>query len=82
MTRTALQNSPVCENAPHLEKDGKRMTCIHCRTHWKIKDLIEQTQQPELYLKQILNGVAEFNKRGEHQGTWVLKDEYRRLATK
>lgn len=66
--------SSVCEGKPHPEgKDGKPETCIHCRTHWKTQDLIEQTQQPEAFLKMILKEMCEYEKRGEHQGTWVLK---------
>ena len=67
-------HSSVCEGKPHPEgKDGKPETCIHCRTHWKLQDLIEQTKQPADFLKEILKEMCEFQKRGEHQGTWVLK---------
>jgi hypothetical protein len=68
-------NSSVCANTAHPEgNDGKPETCEHCRTHWTTKDLIDKTDQPEAYLKMILKEMCEYDKRGEHQGTWRLKN--------
>lgn len=66
-------NSSVCEGTPHPEgKDGKPEQCEHCRTHWKYKDLIRETQQPEAFLTKILHEMCQYIRKGEHQGTWVL----------
>jgi len=67
-------NSGHCVNTDHPEdKDGKPMTCEHCRTHWTTKDLVDKTGQPQDFLKEILKEMCEFDKRGEHQGTWRVK---------
>ncbi|KAJ7126529.1 transcription initiation factor IIF, beta subunit [Mycena crocata] len=44
---------------------------------WGIKPLRERTQQPEVYLKEVLSEVAFLNKTGEHAALWELKDTFK-----
>ncbi|KAI0035388.1 transcription initiation factor IIF, beta subunit-domain-containing protein [Vararia minispora EC-137] len=47
------------------------------RPYWPIKVLRERTQQPEAYLKDVLNSVATLHRSGEHNGMWELRPEYK-----
>ena len=42
------------------------------KEHWSIKPLRERTQQPEAYLKEVLQEIAFLHRSGEHNGTWEL----------
>ena len=44
---------------------------------WSIRPLREKTQQPEVYLKEVLSEVAILHKSGEYNGLWELQDAYR-----
>ncbi|KAM9486707.1 general transcription factor IIF subunit 2b isoform 2-T2 [Clarias gariepinus] len=44
---------------------------------YNIKDLVEITKQPVIYLKEILREIGVYNPRGPHKSTWELKPEYR-----
>ncbi|KAJ7644311.1 transcription initiation factor IIF, beta subunit-domain-containing protein [Roridomyces roridus] len=44
---------------------------------WGIKPLRERTQQPEVYLKEVLSEVAFLNKTGEFASLWELKDTFK-----
>ncbi|KAG6896628.1 hypothetical protein C0992_007034 [Termitomyces sp. T32_za158] len=46
-------------------------------THWGIKPLREKTQQPEVYLKEVLSEVAFLHRSGEYNGLWELKDNFK-----
>eukprot|EP00897_Mesotaenium_endlicherianum_P006329 jgi/Mesen1/5724/ME000289S04818 len=48
--------------------------------HWGLKQLIDATEQPQQFLKDILNELCVYNKRGMHQGMYELKPEYRQQA--
>ncbi|KAK3543785.1 hypothetical protein QTP70_027193 [Hemibagrus guttatus] len=45
--------------------------------YYNIKDLVEITKQPVIYLKEILREIGVYNPRGPHKSTWELKPEYR-----
>lgn len=47
------------------------------RDHWPIKQLREKLQQPEVYLKDVLNDIATLHRSGEHNGTWELKEAFK-----
>ncbi|CAK9225607.1 unnamed protein product [Sphagnum troendelagicum] len=51
------------------------------RPNWALKQLVEETDQPVAFLKEILNDLCMYNKRGANQGTYELKPEYRKNAT-
>ncbi|KAG6836838.1 hypothetical protein H0H93_002518 [Arthromyces matolae] len=44
---------------------------------WSIKTLREKTQQPEVYLKEVLSEVAFLHRSGEFNGLWELKDNFK-----
>ncbi|KIJ60352.1 hypothetical protein HYDPIDRAFT_117254 [Hydnomerulius pinastri MD-312] len=43
---------------------------------WSIKPLRERTQQPEVYLKEVLNDIATLNRSGEFNGMWELSEVF------
>ena len=45
--------------------------------YYNIKDLVDITMQPVVYLKEILNEIGVRNVKGPHKNTWELKEEYR-----
>jgi hypothetical protein len=47
------------------------------RPRWSIKLLRVKTQQPEVYLKEVLSEVAILHRSGEYNGLWELKDVYK-----
>nr|CAB3474401.1 unnamed protein product [Digitaria exilis] len=48
--------------------------------NWSLKQLMQETDQPEQFLKEILNDLCVYNKRGPNQGTHELKPEYKKSA--
>ncbi|XP_078167119.1 transcription initiation factor IIF subunit beta-like isoform X2 [Carex rostrata] len=48
--------------------------------NWALKQLVQETDQPEQFLKEILNDLCVYNKRGPNQGTHELKPEYKRAT--
>ncbi|KAK8945655.1 hypothetical protein KSP40_PGU006009 [Platanthera guangdongensis] len=48
--------------------------------NWALKQLVLETDQPEQFLKEILNDLCVYNKRGPNQGTHELKPEYKKSA--
>ncbi|KAK4279706.1 hypothetical protein QN277_011442 [Acacia crassicarpa] len=48
------------------------------KPNWSLKQLIQQTDQPEQYVKDILKELCVYNNKGINQGTYELKPEYRR----
>ncbi|XP_077071374.1 general transcription factor IIF subunit 2b [Siphateles boraxobius] len=45
--------------------------------YYNIRDLVDITKQPVIYLKEILREIGVYNPRGPHKSTWELKSEYR-----
>ncbi|XP_075480491.1 uncharacterized protein LOC142521151 [Primulina tabacum] len=48
--------------------------------NWALKQLVQETDQPAQFLKEILNELCVYNKRGANQGTYELKPEYKKSA--
>ena len=48
--------------------------------YYRIKDLADLTNQPEPYLKLILEDIGKYNSSGPHRATWQLKAEYSHYA--
>ncbi|KAI3513262.1 hypothetical protein L1887_20591 [Cichorium endivia] len=46
--------------------------------NWALKQLVIETDQPAQFLKEILNDLCVYNKRGTNQGTYELKPEYKK----
>jgi transcription initiation factor TFIIF subunit beta len=47
------------------------------REQWPIKLLREKTQQPEVYLKEVLSEIASLHRSGEFNGTWELMPSFK-----
>lgn len=47
------------------------------QARWSFKQLVEETDQPAQWLKQVLEEVAIFNQRGPNAKLYELKREYR-----
>eukprot|EP00249_Psilotum_nudum_P011002 c22906_g1_i1 orf=743-1531(-) len=48
------------------------------QSHWALKQLVAETQQPEAFLKEVMSDLCVYNKRGPNQGKYELKPEYKR----
>jgi len=46
------------------------------RGQWPIKLLREKTQQPEVYLKEVLSEIVTLHRSGEFNGTWELMPSF------
>ena len=49
--------------------------------YWNFKGISERTQQPQAWLKEILEEVCILNKRGPYTGMYELKPEFRQTTT-
>ncbi|KAF8537233.1 transcription initiation factor IIF, beta subunit [Trichophaea hybrida] len=45
--------------------------------YWSMKGFREVTNQPEAYLKEVLEEIAMMNRSGPYTGRWSLKEEFR-----
>lgn len=45
--------------------------------NWTLKQLIQETNQPEQFLKDMLKLLCVYNNKGSNQGTYELKPEYK-----
>ncbi|KAI3470460.1 hypothetical protein Pfo_027123 [Paulownia fortunei] len=50
--------------------------------NWTLKQLIQKTDQPEQFLKDMLKLLCVYNNKGANQGSYELKPEYRRSEDK
>uniref|UniRef100_A0A0D6R7K4 Uncharacterized protein n=2 Tax=Araucariaceae TaxID=25664 RepID=A0A0D6R7K4_ARACU len=50
------------------------------QSNWTLKQLVTETDQPQQFIKEILNDLGIYNKRGTNQGTYELKPEYKKTA--
>ncbi|XP_074263624.1 uncharacterized protein LOC141586330 [Silene latifolia] len=50
------------------------------KPNWALKQLVQETDQPAQFLKEILNELCIYNKRGTNQGTYELKPEYKKAV--
>ncbi|XP_027357475.1 general transcription factor IIF subunit 2 [Abrus precatorius] len=48
------------------------------QANWSLRNLIQETDQPEQFLKDILKDLCVYNNKGTNQGTYELKPEYRK----
>ncbi|KAF9223418.1 hypothetical protein BS17DRAFT_139134 [Gyrodon lividus] len=49
---------------------------------WSFKPLRERTQQPEIYLKEVLNDIAILHRSGEYNGMWELSEIFTKDGVK
>ncbi|KAL9245578.1 hypothetical protein vseg_019214 [Gypsophila vaccaria] len=50
------------------------------KPNWALKQLVQETEQPAQFLKEIMNELCIYNKRGANQGTYELKPEYKKAV--
>ena len=55
----------------------KLVSAFEKHQYYNLKDLVNITKQPVLYLKEILKEIGIQNVKGIHKNTWELKPEYR-----
>ncbi|KAJ4971308.1 hypothetical protein NE237_004407 [Protea cynaroides] len=48
------------------------------QTNWTLRLLIQETDQPEQFVKDLLKDLCVYNNKGTNQGTYELKPEYKR----
>jgi len=49
--------------------------------YWSMKGFREVTNQPEAYLKEVLEEIAIMNKSGPYSGKWSLRPEFKQRST-
>ena len=52
-------------------------SCFKKYTYWSMKALRAETLQPEAYLRENLELIADLHKSGSFANHWSLKEEYR-----
>jgi transcription initiation factor TFIIF subunit beta len=45
--------------------------------YWSFKGIVEHTNQPNQYLKEVLGDICILNKRGPYAGNYQLKPEFK-----
>ncbi|XVE75343.1 hypothetical protein DITRI_Ditri12bG0086700 [Diplodiscus trichospermus] len=48
--------------------------------HWTLRQLIQETDQPEQFLKDLLKDLCVYNNKGTNQGSYELKPEYKKAS--
>ncbi|CAA7019226.1 unnamed protein product [Microthlaspi erraticum] len=48
------------------------------QSNWTLRQLIQETDQPEQFLKDLLKDLCMYNNKGSNQGTYELKPEYKK----
>ncbi|GAB2276718.1 hypothetical protein Dimus_011434 [Dionaea muscipula] len=59
------------------EMEGIMFKLFERQPNWTLRQLIQETDQPEQFLKDILKDLCVYNNKGANQGTYELKLEYR-----
>ncbi|CAH8363990.1 unnamed protein product [Eruca vesicaria subsp. sativa] len=62
------------------ELEGIMFNLFEGQPNWTLKQLVQRTDQPAQFLKEILNELCVYNKRGSNQGTYELKPEYKKAG--
>jgi transcription initiation factor TFIIF subunit beta len=52
-------------------------TAFQAHQYYTFKDLVQKTEQPPTYLKEILREVCKYNTKNPHKNMYELKPEYR-----
>ncbi|KAL5711375.1 DNA helicase [Ranunculus cassubicifolius] len=48
------------------------------QSNWTLRQLVQETDQPEQFLKDMLKDLCVYNNKGTNQGTYELKPEYKK----
>jgi transcription initiation factor TFIIF subunit beta len=77
----AEEDSSKKSRRERLEKsvlENALMGLFERRGSWTFKQLVEETRQPAVWLKEVVADLAVLNRRGPNTGMWTLKDMYKR----
>ncbi|KAF6134675.1 hypothetical protein GIB67_002076, partial [Kingdonia uniflora] len=58
--------------------EGAIFNLFERQPNWTLRQLIQETDQPEQFLKEILKDLCIYNNKGANQGTYDLKPEYKK----
>ncbi|GAM21270.1 hypothetical protein SAMD00019534_044450 [Acytostelium subglobosum LB1] len=47
------------------------------KSYWTLKDLLVYTEQPQVWLKQVLEKICDFHKKGSHRNCYEVKPEFK-----
>eukprot|EP01018_Ginkgo_biloba_P031688 Gb_14522 [translate_table: standard] len=50
------------------------------QSNWTLKQLVQETDQPQQFVKEVLTDLGNYNKKGTNQGTYELKPEYKKTT--
>ncbi|KAJ0818629.1 putative DNA helicase [Helianthus annuus] len=78
--KAALVKAPEVKRTrrDHGELEDIMFKLFERQPNWALKQLVIETDQPAQFLKEILNELCVYNKRGTNQGTYELKPEYKK----
>lgn len=60
--------------------EGRLFVLFEERPFWTLRQLVDATQQPQQFLKEVLGDICVYNKRGPNQGLYELKPEYKHTS--
>lgn len=66
------------ERLPREEVTDMLFRAFERIAHWTFRALVEHTQQPSTYLKEVLADIAIYNNRGPYKNLYELKPEYKK----
>lgn len=65
------------ERLPKEDVMASLFSAFERNSYWRLQGLVDLTNQPVPYLKEILNELCNFNTRGPFKSTYQLKPEYK-----
>ncbi|KAJ4826408.1 hypothetical protein Tsubulata_048832 [Turnera subulata] len=60
------------------EMEGIMFKLFERQSNWTLRQLIQETDQPEQFVKDILKDLCVYNNKGSNQGSYELKPEYKK----
>ncbi|KAK9168914.1 hypothetical protein Syun_001054 [Stephania yunnanensis] len=60
------------------EMEAIMFKLLERKPNWTLRQLVMETDQPEQFLKDMLKDLCVYNNKGQNQGTYELKPEYKR----
>eukprot|EP01098_Paradermamoeba_levis_P006473 TRINITY_DN2682_c0_g1_i2.p1 TRINITY_DN2682_c0_g1~~TRINITY_DN2682_c0_g1_i2.p1 ORF type:complete len:316 (-),score=121.13 TRINITY_DN2682_c0_g1_i2:161-1108(-) len=74
-------SSPVADKRERMKKDDLMdliFSIFEREPYWSLKSLVNETNQPQAYLKEVLGELCIFNKKGPNKSLYELKPEYKK----
>ncbi|CDY29072.1 BnaC07g32780D [Brassica napus] len=62
------------------EMEEVMLNLFEGHSNWTLRLLIQETDQPEQFLKDLLRDLCIYNNKGSNQGTYELKPEYKKAT--